>query len=127
MYKAKTNFAYIDKKRSILYVRIPKNATSTVVECYKKSTGFDFYEDESKTMIKLEEIKNYPTYFKFGFVRNPWDRLVSAYQNRVVEMFANSFGPNSGAQEYWRKVGIKRGIDFKRFVEIPALLFLITI
>ena len=35
-------------------------------------------------------VKRYHDYFKFGFVRNPWDRLVSCWRNKVVD--SNYFG-----------------------------------
>jgi len=41
---------------------------------------------EHFSYINLNRVIKYPTYFKFAFVRNPWDRLVSCYFDKVVSV-----------------------------------------
>lgn len=37
-------------------------------------------------------LKHYSSYFRFAFVRNPWDRLLSCYQNKIVGVRNGKFG-----------------------------------
>ena len=57
-------------------------------------------------------INLYRDYFKFAFVRNPWDRLVSAWLNKVVD--CNYFGFNESDLE---KMG-----SFGNFVDYVSTL-----
>jgi hypothetical protein len=96
----------IDKKRKIIFVRHQKTASTTIINCLElaknlpkkiiKNTNFQKeYKDfvKSKTgkqydgnHVPLYELKNIAPdvyenqheYFKFGFTRNPWDKVVSA-------------------------------------------------
>ncbi|MGD1921075.1 MAG: sulfotransferase family protein [Pleurocapsa sp.] len=65
-----------------------------------------------------------PDYFKFAIVRNPWDRLTSAYLNKFVKPIDNYQSRYPGKQEveehYQEKnlqVEYSRGITFKEFIE----------
>lgn len=65
-----------------------------------------------------------PDYFKFAIVRNPWDRLTSAYLNKFVKPIdieqSSSPGKQVVEEHYQGKnfpVDYSRGITFKEFIE----------
>jgi hypothetical protein len=72
----------LSDSRKILFVHIQKTGGETVAEILKKHTP-DIrrlgakHEFASSGKLKLGAAWN--DYFKFAFVRNPWDRLVSWY------------------------------------------------
>jgi len=91
-----------------LFIHIPKAAGMSVVSALYNAdssshlTWRDFYNSDKD---KFEQ------YFKFSFVRNPFDRLCSAYR----------YLSNGGMNEidlYWRKKYIEPYRDFEEFVNI---------
>ena len=71
-----------------IFVHIPKNGGSTVTTMLKRRRMFDIMPaPEDPRGQGCETILQYMAaigddtgdYFKFSFVRNPWDRLVAAY------------------------------------------------
>ncbi len=55
---------------------------------------------------KTEDITPYRDYFKFSFVRNPWDRLVSCYTEKVViqRRWTDVFGTEPSFRHFVRTV-----------------------
>ena len=93
----------ISHKHKFIYVRVAKTASSTIrgyledhVDGMGKAKGWTenvhhiplWYYKEN---IPIEEFESY---FKFTFVRNPWDRLVSAYQ------YSKRFGNTTDFKEW---------------------------
>lgn len=84
----------ISHKHKFIYTRVAKTASSTIVHLLQKSVEDmetldtdDWVYDKNHVPLwylkKNIPEKEFNLYFKFGFVRNPWDRLVSAYHYSV--------------------------------------------
>ena len=71
----------ISHKRKFIFARTPKAGTSSVIRAlFPGKTKMLWHNHESLSEIKdLVDSEIYESYFKFTFVRNPWDRLVSRY------------------------------------------------
>ncbi len=65
----------IHDKYQAIFIHVPKNAGTSV--CY---TIFDKEVSHSPLLnYKAHNEEKFENYYKFTFVRNPWDRLVSAF------------------------------------------------
>ena len=94
----------IDHKYKIISVEIPRTASShrarifanMPLSVYTSNEVADFYwKDIYRHATIIEYQKMYPEYFseyfKFTFVRNPWDRMVSFYRYREKKYGEKSF------------------------------------
>lgn len=71
----------IDHDRQFIFVHIPKTAGQSV------SAALGHPKNQKPHSIKQHLLRENPSYLRFCFVRNPWDRLASAffYSKRMVK------------------------------------------
>jgi len=62
-------------KNQVIFIHVPKVAGIGLL----KSLGVNYANHTPLYMYELEDKEKFNKYFKIGFVRNPWERLVSAF------------------------------------------------
>lgn len=73
------------KKYNCLFIHIPKTAGTSIYKVFHENNIHDRSDDYHitiatfKAKLGLKE-KQWKSCFKFAFVRNPWDRMVSLYE-----------------------------------------------
>lgn len=79
---------FIDQENKFVFVAVPKTATSTIHNIFNQSESLRRYDSYHP---HFQEQYHYPIseilklnpeavdYYKFGFCRNPWDRMVSSW------------------------------------------------
>jgi hypothetical protein len=77
----------ISRERKFVWFRVPKVGTRTLFEVFDRA---GVILDARHTPFCHYPPARYTSFFKFAFVRNPWDRLVSCWYSKVVEQ--NHFG-----------------------------------
>ena len=103
------------KELNLLYGRVPKVANTSIkaVLCRLltkepdndiKTTSDRFWRDSTHQQTELlspgQARKLRSTHFSFSFVRNPFDRLVAAYNNKVIEIEAPPADAEDGHQPW---------------------------
>lgn len=111
----------------LIYGRVPKVANSSVKAALTRllaqppEEGYRTTADGlwrkgthgETTMISAEQaLLRRSSHFIFSFVRNPFDRLVSAYNNKLVE--------NDSLSTAMQRMGLERQMAFRRFLEVVA-------
>ena len=99
----------ISHKKKFIFIHIPKTAGMTIVNTLEP------YRDEEQSKIghwnqsSYANILSINEYYQFSFVRNPWDRLCSAF------FFLQRGGINKSDQKACEKLNLKK-ISFRDFV-----------
>ena len=76
----------ITKSKYYVYFRVPKCATRTILNYLHQHTQIDFgfpRHTKLNTGRNIRYDKSWDDLLKFAFVRNPWERLVSAYIDKI--------------------------------------------
>jgi len=97
----------------VLFFNVPKVASSSIwsycaqVEKGFKTENFSQIRSIKLPTIKSSEINKYPKVRKIAFVRNPFDRVVSCYRNKIKKKDA----------QFLRVTGLNENIGFDQFVD----------
>ena len=120
----------------IIYILIPKVGCTTIRHFLSLVRGKEWVIDENNEAhpvwigsgpgfdeVSLKDFKDYPDYFKFAFVRNPLDRLVSCYFEKVVKV--QTMPDNSGVEDGMYKCFRVYPYDFRTmsFSDFASFVF----
>ena len=109
----------------LLYGRVPKVANSSIKSTLCKlltqdpsggikTTADRFWREnthgETQLVTPLQARRLRKSHFSFSFVRNPFDRIVAAYNNKVLEI--------DDVPLPMKHMGLHHGIPFDQFIEI---------
>jgi dermatan 4-sulfotransferase 1 len=111
----------------LIYARVPKVANSSVKAALSKLLELPPNEDcritadatwrkgtkgQTSMVNACAARRRRSSHFIFSFVRNPFDRLVSAYNNKLVE--------NDHLSPAMVHMGLEQNMPFDRFLEVVA-------
>lgn len=107
-----------------LYFPIPKVANSSLTIACAELLKIEVPEDSMSARqllpyIKLNQVTQYQDYWKFCFVRNPWDRLVSCFSEKIKRKDYNLEGHfvNGVAQGLLKYGNFRAKMPFDEFVQ----------
>lgn len=108
----------------LMYGRVPKVANSSIKAALcrllqtppqegVRTTADSFWRDSTHgetSLISPQQARHLrSTHFSFSFVRNPFDRLVSAYNNKLIE--------NENLSDAMKQMGLQRQMPFADFID----------
>jgi hypothetical protein len=99
----------ISHKKKFIFIHIPKTAGMTLInalESYQDEDGFKFGHPPQSRYVDQFAVNEY---YQFSFVRNPWDRLCSAF------FFLKKGGINEDDRKACEKLNLKT-MSFADFV-----------
>ena len=97
----------ISHQHRFIWFRVPKNGTRTLLKSMESNgVALDIVEAH---MIRYP-LRAYRDYYKFAVVRNPWDRLVSCWHNKILRKNAFKL-----SEDLYRRLH-----DFPAFVDHVA-------
>ena len=104
----------ISHERKLLWFRVAKAGTRTILDHLERQ-GVPL--DIGHASFIHYSPRLFADYFKFAFVRNPWDRLVSCHANKVVadggKLFGFSAEQNQRMQSFENFVDFVAGLDLR--------------
>jgi hypothetical protein len=111
----------INHHYKVIYFPIPKVASTTVKRVLHQPGDFQdpsikIHQIEFPT-IKLSEIKNFGDYKKFAIVRDPYDRMVSCYKDKIIRWYEWKKQLYPGFLRYNQIMGVKLFYPDMDFIE----------
>jgi len=120
----------VSHSHRIVFVHVQKTGGITVSKVLRQSIPdiSPFKQKHAFAVQAMEELDNWDEYFKFAFVRNPWDRLVSWYSmiKNADTMFQLNHTPTDKLEnrrlrlvrknKLWRYV-LNNGSTFEEFIK----------
>lgn len=111
----KTHQYIVSDEHKIVFLNIKKVASSSITECM-----------QSKLNANVEFLwcKKYQDYFSFAFVRDPLDRLLSCYNNKIKAPNIKSSQTNIGIifDKYIVNKLFYKSMSFKKFLRAISSL-----
>ena len=101
----------ISHERKFVWFRVAKVGTRTILNHFERIA---LPLDAPRANLVHYSPRLYADYFKFAFVRNPWDRLVSCWVDKVVVNKGRLFGFNEAQSSEM--------LTFGNFVEFVSTL-----
>ncbi len=98
-------------EKAFIWFRVAKVCTRSIFDLLQKSELTLDAEHPSWLHYPPRAMQHY---FKFAFVRNPWDRLVSCWKNKVVDSNALGFTP----EEHQRMQAFPAFVDYVATLDI---------
>jgi len=106
---------YISHRYRFIYFEVPKTGTRSLLNLLTEHAQID-------QMGKRLGFLEYPDYRRLSFVRNPWDRLLSCYLNKIKkdESFEDEHFANGVMNEFQKFNAFYAGMPFGEFVHAVA-------
>jgi hypothetical protein len=101
----------ISHEKRFLWFRVAKVGTRTILNHFERSA---ITLEAARANSVFYSPRLYADYFKFAFVRNPWDRLVSCWVDKVVA--------NKGRRFNFSEARYNDMLKFENFVEFVSSL-----
>ena len=94
----------ISKKHEFAWFRMPKVASSSIKENFRNLVNEEL---NLKKRVKSINVKN--NYFKFTFVRNPWDRIASCHRQKIENSWKYAYKRADSSSKKLKS----KGLNFK--------------
>jgi hypothetical protein len=118
------------KNANAVYFYVPKAACSTLKKvCADNLNLVPEGSDFAETVHQLEfpHVKKYKVrtectgYYKFAFVRNPWDRLLACYRDKITDAAGQYQNHENRFTAYLKRMGrYSPDMTFEDFVQIVS-------
>lgn len=100
----------ISHREKFVWFRVAKSGTTTILD---ELTSRGAQLDVVRATNVHYPVREYSSYYRFGFVRNPWDRLVSCWKTKVRKGNFLNLDPDihEQSQEFEHFVDYVSGLD----------------
>tara|TARA_Y100000385_G_C13046150_1_gene617570 strand:- start:383 stop:1060 length:678 start_codon:yes stop_codon:yes gene_type:complete len=106
---------YVSHQHKFIYFEVPKTGTSSLLALLRQHL-------ELETMKGRYDFLNHADYIRFAFVRNPWDRILSCYLNKIKQdkNFQSKHFTDGVMKKFHRFNAFYAGMPFTEFLRAVA-------